>query len=388
MSKRQRLTAKLCKQLKPPEVGEIWIPDTIIKGFGIRLWGGKTKGKSFAIRLNDRSGKTVRISIGQAQYMSLRIARKLAAWEINRIKPPRKLKQKPLSTKEKILAEWKLKTEEISLDQLANLSIEVKKLSAKSSHYLNETLKRYYLFLPKDLGKRLLKTLSADEIFSVVSILNNRPGQQRNLRTFLVFMLSIAFQISSNFRQLYFDFKNYKIEPYRESHNDFGQSYTLEAKHFDELFKILKKEKVFTQQANFIQLLFWTGIPSRPSRLLKSKWEEFGILSRSRYPRLYKPEVVIWQPKQRSEFKTYARQRHLSDGAKEFLLQIKDRNELEFPGSPYVFPSKSAKGGYMTSYKIYWASIKDKTGLPDLSLKKLVENHWHAVSFRNYYLTL
>lgn len=60
---RRLLTAEFVDSLTPPDRGEAWIADTEIRGFGLRVWASRTEEfKAFAIRKNDRSGKTIRKS--------------------------------------------------------------------------------------------------------------------------------------------------------------------------------------------------------------------------------------------------------------------------------------------------------------------------------------
>lgn len=58
---RRFLTEEFIDNLKAPASGEIWIADTEIKGFGIRLWAGRkyTSG-AFAVRTTDQNGRAVR----------------------------------------------------------------------------------------------------------------------------------------------------------------------------------------------------------------------------------------------------------------------------------------------------------------------------------------
>jgi hypothetical protein len=60
---RRFLTAEFVDNITPPASGEIWIADTEIRGFGLRVWASRTPDfKAFAIRKNDRDGRTVRKS--------------------------------------------------------------------------------------------------------------------------------------------------------------------------------------------------------------------------------------------------------------------------------------------------------------------------------------
>lgn len=57
----RRLTRKFIDSLKVPESGEIWIADTVVRGFGLRLWATQSKGgAAYCIRTTDQNGRVVR----------------------------------------------------------------------------------------------------------------------------------------------------------------------------------------------------------------------------------------------------------------------------------------------------------------------------------------
>jgi hypothetical protein len=60
---RNLLTAEYVDGVERPATGELWIADTEIRGFGLRVWASDTSDfKAFAVRKNDRSGRTIRRS--------------------------------------------------------------------------------------------------------------------------------------------------------------------------------------------------------------------------------------------------------------------------------------------------------------------------------------
>ena len=55
------LTTAIVNAAIPPENGEAWIADTVVKGFGLRLVMGKNGGgRNFGLRVRNRNGKSVR----------------------------------------------------------------------------------------------------------------------------------------------------------------------------------------------------------------------------------------------------------------------------------------------------------------------------------------
>ena len=60
MVQRRLLTADFVNSVQPPAKGEVWIADTKVKGFGLRLFASMQGGKSYSIRVSDKSKRTVR----------------------------------------------------------------------------------------------------------------------------------------------------------------------------------------------------------------------------------------------------------------------------------------------------------------------------------------
>ena len=61
MDERRRIDSDFLDSVRPPEIGERWIADTLVCGFGLRLWAGKKGGGvAFCVRVSDLNGKSVR----------------------------------------------------------------------------------------------------------------------------------------------------------------------------------------------------------------------------------------------------------------------------------------------------------------------------------------
>lgn len=61
MVRRAVLTEDFVRSVEPPDRGEVWIADTRLRGFGLRLWAGKSgHGAAFAIRTVAADGRSVR----------------------------------------------------------------------------------------------------------------------------------------------------------------------------------------------------------------------------------------------------------------------------------------------------------------------------------------
>ncbi len=178
MAEKRKLTVEFIKNLIPPEKGERWISDTELQGFGVRLWGGRTKGKSLAIRVN-LNGKIFRKSIDSAdvdnifwdEYNHLEQARKRAKYEINKLKE--KLKELQ-DTSPKALLKRKIRA--MSFDELADFAIKEQHKKHRSEQYVYDNHKRYNIFASPALGKKLIRDVTAKEINYVLdSVVDKAP---------------------------------------------------------------------------------------------------------------------------------------------------------------------------------------------------------------------
>jgi hypothetical protein len=65
MVQRRLLTADFVNNILPPEKGELWIADSKVRGFGLRLFASKGGGKSFCVRTTDETGMVLRKSFSK-----------------------------------------------------------------------------------------------------------------------------------------------------------------------------------------------------------------------------------------------------------------------------------------------------------------------------------
>lgn len=61
MVSRRLLTEEFVNSASPPASGELWVADTLVRGFGLRLWSTpNSSGCAFAIRVTNAEGRSVR----------------------------------------------------------------------------------------------------------------------------------------------------------------------------------------------------------------------------------------------------------------------------------------------------------------------------------------
>jgi hypothetical protein len=375
---RRYLTPEFIDRLVPPTRGDRWIADTSLRGFGVRLWAGKTRGKSFAIRVRGKDGQTIREAILPAESRWLQYARERAEDRIQKIKG-----REPTPTfRERMQQKWQPRLRKMSFDDLAKLAIEIQRRTVKSTQYVDDNWSRYNSFAAQELGKRKAHTVTAEDMFGVIKLLDHKPAQKRNLHSFFTYMLNLAWTLSPDFRVAAVGLQRGDLISYQKKEYYYDNKLKLETKDFRELFKILKREKVHVQKAYFIHLMFLLGSDVSPRKLLQARTEEFFITKPITFRDFWndnKKEThtyVYWKPHfVKKKYFSY----RLQDDEIDVLRKIFRYNQKIFPDSPFLFPSlRSAKSGHMTSFIDYWHQIKSKTGLPDMPLRKLVGNYMWA----------
>jgi hypothetical protein len=381
MAEQTKFTAEFVDSLIPPKKGERWISDTEVRGFGIRLWGGATSGKSFAIRVKDKNKKTIRKTIFEASGGLLDIARTIALGRILALKDIKP----PLSPEEKLQIKQRAKFKELLFDQLATHAIKKQRRTTKSLQYADDNWSRYSKYASSFLGKKKAVEVTADEMFAVLEskLIKNKPAQRRNLYSFFRYMMKMAWRMSPDFRVETIKFLDEKtIKSYRMKEPD-QSIHDIKLRDFDKLFKILNSETKYRQKADFIHLLFLLGPEVSPSKLLQARTDEFFARECTIKENFFSTKTniyryVCWKPP--FNRKKYFEYRLESTGI-DLLEKILDRNEKEFPKKLFLFPSsRSPKSGHMTAFRGYWREIQPRTGLPDIPLKDLIGRYWRSIN--------
>lgn len=351
MAERRLLSESFVDNAQPPDNGERWIADTAVCGFGIRLWGGKTKGKSFALRVADQSGRIVRRTIVRADGYLLSIARDIARKEIGQLKGSKKT----AASREK----WRRRIQEMTVDDLAKLALTVQERSCSSAQYVFDNRSRYFNHASPAIGSRKAMDITANDLVAILTPLDDKPAQARNLRSFFSYMFTLAAEFEPQFYRPIHRLRRIYQTPYHEL---LIPILNLKESDFDLLFQILKNYPTEQQKADFIHLLFFLGAKVRARRLLRAQWKEF--------------HDGFWYSPRKTPERTWISRRRLEDEALDLLRSIREQNEDICPGSPFVFPSTRArKTGHMSSYRAFWESVRNASRLPNAPLHELIAHY-------------
>jgi hypothetical protein len=344
MVKRRRFTPEFVQAVPPPQYGEMWIADTKLRGFGLRLWATKSGGnKAFAVRVVNADGRSVRKTFnltghwptdldfayggrtnthGLGEY--LEDARNWARDEIDNEK-------RRLTVNEEYEVDFEDASDRIqlmTLEKAAQSLISGMRANGRSEKYVARLDKLFYNSVSKKLRTTALKRLSAKAVAKCLVNVEASAGNIRILRSFV----SQIFERAANFHGPFLRFQDQLgVEFRKQWDRNYDVRYPelrrLKKSKFRKIFGKLESEKVFWQAALCIRLFFEFHSPV--ARVLSARWDQ--IDGDHWYP--YLPnEKIYW----------YESRERIGDVAASFLQKIKERNNLNFPGSPFWFPRPSA----------------------------------------------
>jgi hypothetical protein len=368
--KRRLLTPEFVDAIAIPEDGETWIADTKVRGFGVRAWAGKRGGgKAYAIRVAGVGGRMVRLTYplpqrhqpSNALGILLEDARSWGRDEVDFLKGRRTLRQELEENQRPV----KRDISKRGLGELASAKLQGMRLLGASQSYVDNLEKLFFNSIPENLLCRPIKAVSARKLAGALKQLDDKPGQARALRAMMGQILKSAAEFEpSAWRLLGLTQKLYTpdYEGRRQRKVDLRYSEGF----FEKLFSRLESEERDWQQAYFIRLLFEFNVPAR--RLLNAQWRTF-------IDNLWFP----WLPSERKYWHLHGQR--IEGDASRLLAQLKIRNEVDFPGNPFLFPSRKSVSGHMTSFRPYWQRVAAETGVKPEKLRTLVSTYQRRVVF-------
>lgn len=394
MVKRAELTPKLVFEIECPKTGELWVADTKIAGFGLRLWSTASGGKkAFAIRTANSDGKIIRKTFdiskawqtrwtfsytdredkfGLGEY--LEDARHWARDEIDRIKGK-------LTGGEQAWIEHRAVGElvkSLPLERAGYSLLRGLKLNSASQKYLDRLDKLFANKTLKPFKETPLAKLKPRQIAEALVRSDLSAGNVRTLRAFV----SQIFERGATFHG-----------PLGRFHDEFASSFSTEwdrvrkvrypalnklsDKRYREVFDALESEANFWQQALAIRIYFEFRAPL--IRVLRAEWNQ--IYEAHWYP--YAPnEKKYWFECRESIEKDSAR----------ILDQIRTRGAHGFNTSSFWFPTNfPGRSGYIRSVEHVWRLTLRKCGLRYYPLREFsrsyreFNNPSYAISFLRRY---
>jgi hypothetical protein len=364
---RRLLTPDFVDSAAIPEIGEAWIADTKVRGFGLRVWASQQGGgKAYAIRIADRGGRMVRRTYAHPDWAPpnalgsiLEQARSWARDEINDLKGRQ-------SVWEELKANQKWVRNVVasrSFEALASAKIQGMQHYGADQNYIDNLEKLFFNVIPKDIRAKPIKTISARRLAAALRQLDDKPGQARALRSFVGQLLKSAGEFDrAALRLLDKSQRLYKPDYEWRRVSKIDRRYSKS--FFDRLVQRLRAEDRYWQQAIFIRLLFEFEVPAATS--LRAQWCNF--------------DDEFWLPRfsEAKDFKAL-RRRRVNERVKILLKELKNRNDVVFPDNPFLFPSLKSTSGHLVSFRPFWRKIAIEMGVEPKRLRILVRTYQHVI---------
>jgi hypothetical protein len=378
---RLRLTPEFVDAATPPKQGERWVADTVIKGFGLRLWTTRSgEGKAFAIRMSSVEGKIVRKSFDPRESWEYRYAvllerepgqlgcyldsaRRWAYQEITRLKGQtshaEKIERRRLGAAEQTL----LRTvQEVGEDLLSGMR--GRKLSEP---YIDRLDKLFSTGLSDTIRNTPLGRLGPAEIAAALSAANLPPTTFCMLRAFIGRIFQKAAPARPAFYYFSRDVSAHLRSKIGNSSTRFPDLKNLTEADYRQIFQRLETETTYWQQAMCVRLHFefWTPF----NRLLAARWED--IID------------GLWYPYPTSEWRLNLRYRGRIDKEVAGLLdRVRQLGTENFGPTPYWFPSKlGRKFGHIRTVDTIWRNVLHEMRAPFFPLREFALNYRHSTFY-------
>ena len=380
MAKRQLLTKQLIRQARAPSSGkECWVPDTKVRGFGLRVWTTKNgqTGKSLCVRTRTHEGRQVRLTFDpwapdsqtfrwfelnsrwQDSHASaielgdfVEFARDWARKQLEIAKGFRTIEDEENQQKSFI----RRRVDSYSLRRAVEIIIAGKIKNGRSQQYCDRLDSIFHEKVPRELQERLVKSISESDIRKII----DHCASSGSSKQVLMHLLRVAL----NNQQKYGSKPNARIssvsvELGSATESELPSWWGID--QFDQVLDGLLYEKDYWQQALCVFAHLESGIPV--SALLKLKWDELYFKSVHAGPddsESFEQYFIIIEER-------YRRRGRLPKSAVEMLRL----HHAKIAETPYCFPSASLKGSQpISSIEPFWSNWRQKFQLANVSLSK------------------
>lgn len=376
MLKRRLLTKEFVAKAKLPEAGEIWISDTKLRGFGLRLWAtAKGGGKAYGLRVRDQTGKTVRRTYNPERFAHwltgtegqlpnhLGQARAWARIELFKLRNPDDLVLRSQLHAEEQQQRQRSTNQlsKISLGEAAQNTLCWLRINGRADSYVDRLDMILTTLLPPNFQKRPLLTITAEEMADQLVQPTASMANMRLLKAFIGQIHEAAsshglpvWDYSSDLSKVFWSHFQERMDVRYPELRD------LTADHYQRIFARLDEEKSAWKAATCIRLYFKFGAPLH--RVTAGRWAQ--IYRDVWYP-FWPDERTLW----------FEAKERIDAEAADILSRLRAR--LSDPDNDLWFPSASAADGHITNTERLWRRCLADTGNKYYPLRE------YARSFRN-----
>ena len=348
--KRVYLTPEVIDTVSAPTDGEVWLADSAVAGFGVRVWNRKEKiGKAYAVRATDQHGRSTRITLKNWELQDLarsswrfafreteptfgEFLPEVRRWARDQID---RLAGRPTLAEED-RDQWARSAEQskkITLARAAAGVITNLELGGRSQIYRDRLDKLFSVHVPEHIKKKPLVEITLAEISSVLQDPVLSYGNMRTLRPFIGKCVELVRQFKGRTHDSLWDFERLiEVEVQTVEH----PMVRWKSGQFKNLIRFLSQHDAW-QQGLCLALYFETQ--NALSAAMAAQWIDFVDV---RYTsRMHADQRPMW----RREWRTGGRQgwrAEITVRANAIFKQVEERHirdvvdEIEclFP-SPY-----------------------------------------------------
>lgn len=377
---RAHLSPELIDDLESPLVGERWVGDARLRGFGVRLWGGKNGGGAcYAVRVRDQHGRLARDSFSIWSSQSWATQRKIhqrleegrsdiplglflddaREWAIDRI---RELKGRPTraARRHELYHRASLAAQQLTLAQMADRVFNKMEGSGRNPDYVLQ-VKKLFWRLSHEVQSSRLTSMNVRKLAEEIADPNLAVMQSRALQSFVGQIYSRLNRWHGPSRRVS-EALNQRISELRSKQRvPHPNILKITSAQYTRFLKLLTSEEKQWREALALSLYFETGAKMR--RVLMARGDQ--IVGDTWYP----------YTRQEREFWFVGRER-LTEAATHTLQLARERLAAEGRASAYIFPRKDGtEDGPITTVRRYWIKVADRAGWKGMPLSHVVLRH-------------
>lgn len=390
MVERLYLTPQIVDEVAAPALGERWIADSALKGFGLRVWRKKSgdAGKAYCVRTTDDAGRSTRrswshwdLAYGSSWLFReyslgdlLERARSEARDHIDQIKGRATLADEEQLQRNSAA----LLARSLTLEGAAKGVLQAMAIRQVSQRSRDRTFKLFYQHVPAVLGAKLLTELTVADLEAVLSSSSLTPSNLETLRAFLGQAASVLSRFHLEGPLRFYDARDLKLAP-RDRLD--GCLIDWDLKSFEHALSRLGERQDRWRQRMCIR--FYLEFHAPLVRVMRARWDEVfdvrgrrlrGLAEEARFYREWRWSDRPWH---RERF-TIQMNSHLMD----VLRLVRE----QYPASPFLFPSSSGRRvPHIATVAHAWTEALHDLGLPFVSLKDFRERYHEELGSTAYW---
>jgi hypothetical protein len=397
MVQRAKLTPRFVFEASCPSEGELWIADTEIRGFGLRLWSNKSGGqKAFAIRVSDLYSRKIRRTF-DLQHARRTLSEFAYSGRENRyglgeyLAEAREWARNEIDT---IKGQWTIHDEwwaghrtvarlvrTMTLQRAATALLEGLRADNASESYLDRLDKLFVQYVPEKLKCTPLDKLNPKQAARIIVNTKASAGNLRVLRSFISQIIERGASFDARLRCFQDDFaEEFSYQWLRKRKVRYPELNKRRDKSYHAIFHALESDQEFWQQAFAIRLYFSFHVPL--SRVLAGQWKQ--IHEQHWYP-YWPDEKEYW----------FECREPIGKEVQTLLDKIEFLSRRDFGNSQFWFPSRHRHGDDpIRTVEHAWRRALRKSHVPYYPLREFsrsfreFNNPSYYISFLRQYGTI